>query len=166
MRLNMHTASPSAASRLLPRGWRPTGEPTSTRQSGARTKPWGRHTAAHHNSIGAAPPMTPPMTIAHLRRAEGGFRSEGAPGGAVHGTLLIPPPPGVALRPRPNAHAGGGVRRQQEAGQGREPRAAPQRGSREAAAQPPPPPPHWPASRGGNGPHPPEAGGMVPPPPA
>ena len=27
--------------------------------------------------------MTPPMTIAHSGRAEGGFRSEGAPGGAV-----------------------------------------------------------------------------------
>ena len=37
--------------------------------------------------------MTPPMTIAHSGGAEGGFRSEGAPGGAVHGPPLIPPPP-------------------------------------------------------------------------
>ena len=35
----------------------------------------------------------------------------------------------------------GGVRRRQEGGQGREPRAAPQRASREAAARPPPPTP-------------------------
>ena len=54
---------------------------------------WGRRTAAHQNSMGAAPPMTPPMTIAHSGRAEGGFRSEGAPRGAVHGPSLIPPPP-------------------------------------------------------------------------
>ena len=52
--------------------------------------------------------MTPPMTIAHSGGAEGGFRSEGAPGGAVHGPPLIPPPPpGAVPRPRPNAHAGG-----------------------------------------------------------
>ena len=51
--------------------------------------------------------MTPPMTIAHSRGAERGFRSEGAPGGAVHGPPLIPSPPGAAQRPRPTAHAGG-----------------------------------------------------------
>ena len=54
---------------------------------------WGRRTAAHQNSMGAAPPMTPSMTIAHSGRAEGGFRSEGAPGGAVNGPPLTPPPP-------------------------------------------------------------------------
>ena len=41
MRLDLHTARPSAPSRLLPRGSRPTGEPTPARQSGARTKPGG-----------------------------------------------------------------------------------------------------------------------------
>ena len=54
---------------------------------------WGPCTAAHQNSMEAAPPMTPPMTIAHSGRAEGGFRTEGAPGGAVHGPPLILPPP-------------------------------------------------------------------------
>ena len=68
---------------------------------------WRRRTAAHPSSMEAAPPMTPPMTIAHSGRAEGGIRSEGASGGAVHGPPLIPPPPGAAPRPRPNAHAGG-----------------------------------------------------------
>ena len=41
MRLDLHTARPSAPSRLLPRGSRLTGEPTPARRSGARTKPWG-----------------------------------------------------------------------------------------------------------------------------
>ena len=67
----------------------------------------GRHAAAHQNSMGAAPPMTPPMTIAHSGRAEGGVRSEGAPEGAVHRPPPKPPPPGAAPRPRPNAQAGG-----------------------------------------------------------
>ena len=39
MRLDLHTARPSAPSRLLPRGSRLTGEPTPVRRSGARTKP-------------------------------------------------------------------------------------------------------------------------------
>ena len=89
MRLDLHTARPSAPSRLLP---------THTSELGRRVdQAWERRTAAHQNSVGAAPPMTPPMTIAHSGRAEGGFRSEGAPGGAVHGPPLVPPPPG---RPR------------------------------------------------------------------
>ena len=56
--------------------------------------------AAHGGApeqYGGRAPHDPPMTIAHSGRAEGGFRSEGAPGGAVQGPLLIPPPPG---RPR------------------------------------------------------------------
>ena len=82
MRLDLHTARPSAPSCLLPRGSRPTGEPTPARRSGARTKPGGgalRRTRTHHD---------PPMTTG---RAEGGFRSAGPPGGAVHGPPLIPP---------------------------------------------------------------------------
>ena len=39
MRLDLHTARPSAPSRLLPRGSRPAGEPTAGRRSNARTKP-------------------------------------------------------------------------------------------------------------------------------
>ena len=41
MRLDLHTARPSAPSRLLPQGSWPTGEPTPARRSGARTKPGG-----------------------------------------------------------------------------------------------------------------------------
>ena len=37
-RLDVHTAGPSAPSRLLPRGSRPRGEPTPARRSNARTK--------------------------------------------------------------------------------------------------------------------------------
>ena len=130
--------------------------------------------------------MTPPMTIAHSGGAEGGFRSEGAPGGAVHGPLLRkipknskkfqkipkkfqknsknpPPPPGRPRGPDRTRTPGGSA---PEGGQGRGPRAAPQRGSREAAARPPPPPPLPARKPRGRQPPPPEAGGMVPPPPA
>ena len=41
VRLDLHTARPSAPSRLLPRGAPPTGEPTPARRSNARTKPGG-----------------------------------------------------------------------------------------------------------------------------
>ena len=107
---------------------------------------WGRRTPAHQNSMGAAPPMTPPMTIAWSGRAEGRFRSEGAPGGAVP-----PPPRGGPATPTERARRGG-VRRRQEGGHGREPR-----------REPPPTPPTGPQAAGAP-PPPPEAGGMVPPP--
>ena len=108
--------------------------------------------------------MTPPLTIAHSGRAERGFRSDGAPWGAVHGPPLIPPPPGAAPRPRPNAHAGGEC-------------ADEKRGAREGNRGPPPiegagrrypPPPTPPSTRKPRGPRPPplEAGWMVPAPPA
>ena len=58
---------------------------------------WRRRTAAHSNSMEAAPPKTPPMTIAHSGREEGGFRSEGAPRGAA--APHPPPPPGAARDP-------------------------------------------------------------------
>ena len=143
---------------------------------GRRASPHQRAGAARRPSLGTAhggapdqyggrAPNDPPMTIAHSGRAEGGFRSEVAPRGAVHGPLLIPPPRGGPGTPTERARRGG-VRRRQEGGQGREPRAATQRGSREAAARPPPPPPQPARKPRGPRPPPPKAGGMVPPPPA
>ena len=78
--------------------------------------------------------------MAHSGRVEGGFRWAGAPGGAVHGPRLIPPPPrGSPATPTARARRRG-VRQRHEGGQDGEPRAATQRGSRGAAARPPPPP--------------------------
>ena len=57
----------------------------------------GRRTVAHQKSMEAAPPMTPPTTIAHSGGAEGGFRSYGSPGKRSTGRPFIPPPP---RRPR------------------------------------------------------------------
>ena len=54
---------------------------------------------------GGRAPHDPPVTTAHSGMTEGGFRSAGAPGGAVHGPPLTPPHPGAALQPRPHAHA-------------------------------------------------------------
>ena len=119
---------------------------------GRQVSPHQRAGAARGPSLGAAhggapeqyggrAPHDPPMTTAHSGRAEGGFRSAGTPGGAVHGPPLIPPPlRGGPATPTARARPGG-VRRRQEGGQGGKPRAATQRGSREAAARPPPPPP-------------------------
>ena len=101
------------------------------------------------------------MTTAHSGRAEGGFRSAGAPGGAVHGPPLIPPHPGAASRPRPHAHAGGecadGTKGARMGYRGPPPRG----GGGEAAARPPPP--TGPQAAGAPAPTP-EAGGMPPPP--
>ena len=106
---------------------------------------WGRRTAAHQSSMEAAPPMTPPMTIAHSRRAEGGFRSEGPPWGVVHGPPLIPPPPGAAPRPRPNAHAeeecASDKRGARVGNRGPPPRGGAGRPRRDPPPPPPPPPP-------------------------
>ena len=108
-------------------------------------------------------PHDPPVTTAHSGRAEGGFRSAGPPGGAVHGRPLTPPTPGRHRDPdrtrtpegsAPTTRGGPGrstAGRQPEGGGG--------------VARPPPTPPHRPASRGGPGPHPPRLGGLVPPPP-
>ena len=115
---------------------------------------------------GGRAPHDPPMTTAHSGRAEGGFRSAGAPGGAVHGPLLIPPHPGAAPRPRPHAHAGGecadGTRGAKMGYRGPPARGGAGRPRRDP---PPPHPPHRPASRGGPGPHPPRQGGWSPLPP-
>ena len=106
------------------------------------------------------------MTTAHSGRAEGGFRSAGPPGGAVHGPPLILPHPGAAPRPRPHAHAGGecadDTRGARKGNRGPPPRGGAGRPRHDPPAQPTPP------ARKPRGPRPPppEAGGMVPPPPA
>ena len=108
----------------------------------------------------------PLVTAAHSGRAEGGFRSAGAPGGAIRGPPLTPPHPGAAPRPRPQAHDGRecaddtrGVRIEYR-------RPPPRRGAgRPRRDSPPPPhPPHQPASRRGPGPDPPRQGGWSPTP--
>ena len=106
------------------------------------------------------------MTTAHSGRAEGGFRSAGAPGGAVHGPPLTPPHPGAAPRPRPHAHAGGECADDARGARMEYRRPPPRRGAGRLRRDPPPRPPHRPASRGGPDPHPPGQGGLVPPPPA
>ena len=55
---------------------------------------------------GGRAPHDPPVTTTHSGMTEGGFRSAGAPGGAVHGPPLTPPHAGAALQRRPHAHAG------------------------------------------------------------
>ena len=124
--------------------------------------------AAHGGApeqYGGRAPHDPPMTTAHSGRAEGGFRSAGAPGGAVHGPPLISPHPGAAPRPRSHVHAGGecadGTRGARMGYRGPPPRGGTERPRRDP---PPPHPPQQPASRGGPGPHPPRQGGWSPAP--
>ena len=111
---------------------------------------------------GGRAPHDPPVTTAHSEVTEGGFRSAGAPGGAVHGPPLTPPHPGAALQPRPHARAG-----RERAGNteraGKEYRRPPPGARTGRPRRDTPPPPHQPASRGGPGPHPPRQGGWAPP---
>ena len=107
----------------------------------------------------------PPVTTAHSGRAEGGFRSAGAPGGAVHGLPLTHPHLGAAPRPRPHAHAGGECADDTRGARIQYRRPPPRRGAGRPRRDPPPHPPHRPASRGGPGRHPPRQGGWSPPPP-
>ena len=164
MRLDLHTVRPSAPSRS--RGGR-----------GRRARPHQRAGATRGPSLGAAhggapeqyrgrAPHDRPMTTAHSGRAEGGFRSAGAPGGAVHGPPLIPPEPRAAPQPRPHAHAGrecaDGTRGARMGYRG-----PPARGGAGRPRRDPPSPTPPPACKPrGPQPPPPEAGGMVPPPPA
>ena len=106
------------------------------------------------------------MTTAHSGRGEGGFRSAGAPGGAVHGPPLIPPRPGAAPRPRPHAHAGGKCANDKRGARVGTRGPPPRGGAGRPRRDPPPHPPHQPASRGGPGPGPPRQGGWsrLPPP--
>ena len=113
---------------------------------------------------GGRAPHDPPVTTAHSEVTEGGFRSAGAPGGAVHGPPLTPPQPGAALQPRPHARAG--KERAGDTERARKEYRRPPPGTRAGRPRrdtPPPPPPHQPASRGGPGPHPPRQGGWPPP---
>ena len=113
---------------------------------------------------GGRAPHDPPVTTDHSEVTEGGFRSAGAPGGAVHGPPLTPPNPGVALQPRPHARAGrehaGDTERARKEYRRPPPGARAGRPRRDTS---PPPPPHQPASRGGPGPHPPRQEGCPPP---
>ena len=94
------------------------------------------------------------MTRAQSGWAEGGFRSAGAPRGAVHGPPLIPPNPGVAPRPRPHAHAGGecadDTRGARMGNRGPPPRG----GARRPRHDPPPHPPTGPQAGGAPAPTP------------
>ena len=60
VRLDLHTARPSAPTRLLPRGSRPTDEPTPARRSNARTKPRGGARRRTRTVLRPRPPMTLP----------------------------------------------------------------------------------------------------------
>ena len=105
------------------------------------------------------------MTIARSRRAEGGFRSGGAPGRAVHGPPLIPSPPGAAPQPRPNAHAGGGCaddKRGARVGNHGPPFRG---GAGRLRRDPPPTPPNGPEAAGAPVPTPPRQRGWSPLPP-
>ena len=106
----------------------------------------------------------PPVTTAHSGRAEGGFRSAGAPGEAVLGPPLTPPHPGAAPRPRPHAHAGRECADDTRGARIEYRRPPPRRGVGRPRRDPPAPAP--PPARRPRGPRPPtpEAGGMVPPP--
>ena len=100
---------------------------------------------------GGRAPHDPPVTTAHTGRAEGGFRSARAPGGAVHGPPLTPPHPRAVLRPRPHAHAGRELAGDTKGARIEYRRPPPRRGAGRPRRDPPPPPPQQPAGRGGPG---------------
>ena len=140
---------------------------------GQQASPHQRAGATRGPSLGAAhggaperyggrAPRDPPMTTAHSGRAKGGFRSAGAPRGAVHGLPLIPPQPGAAPRPRPHAHAGRECADDTRGARMGKRGPPPRGGAGRPRRDPPPHPPHRPASRGGPGPHP-RGGGDGPP---
>ena len=125
---------------------------------------------------GGRTPHDPAVTTAHSGRAEGGFRSARAPGGAVRGPPLTPPHPGAALRPRPHAHAGRERAGDTKGARIEYRRPPPRRGAgRPRRDTPPPRPPTGPRAAGapaptprgrGDGPPPPERGaGARPAPP-
>ena len=161
-------AAPAACSRLLPRGSQPTGEPAPERRGGARTMPGGGTRRRTRAVWGPPPPMARASPVAPAILPTRGGRREGlgltGPPGGQGFTGCPPPPP--ARQAAPGARGGPatpterarrrGMRRRREEGQGREPRAIPQRKSRGAAAQTPPPlnPPAGPQTAGAPAPTP------------
>ena len=113
---------------------------------------------------GGRAPHDPPVTTAHSGMTEGGFRSAGAPGGAVHGPPLTPPTPGRHFSPdrtrTPEGNAPATRRGPGWSTAGRRPEG--EQGGRGATPPPPPAPPPARQPRGPR-PPPPEAGGMVSP---
>ena len=117
---------------------------------------------------GGRAPHDPPVTTAHSEVTEGGFKSAGAPGGAVHGPPLTPPHPGAALQHRPHARAG--RERVGDTERARKDYRRPPPGTRAGRPRrdtPPPRPPTSPPAAGapaptprgrGDGPPPPETG--------
>ena len=116
-----------------------------------RTSPDQRAGATRARSLGAlhgdAPEQyggralhDPPVTTAHSGRAEGGFRSAGAPRGAVHGPPLTRPHPGAAPRPRPHAHAGRECADDTRGARIEYRKPPPRRGAGRPQRDPPPPP--------------------------
>ena len=93
MRLDLHTARPSAPSRLLPRGSRPQGEPTPACRSNARTK-LGGGARRRTGTVWRPRPTLPSRDRSPLREGGGGVQACRGPRGS--GPRAAPHPP----RPR------------------------------------------------------------------
>ena len=124
---------------------------------------WRARATRTTEQYGGRAPHDPPVTSARSGRAEGGFRSARAPGGAVRGPPLTPPHPGAALRPRPQAHAGRERAGDTKGARIEYRRPPPRRGAGRPRRDTPPPPPQRPAGRWGPGPHAQRQGGWSPP---
>ena len=112
---------------------------------------------------GGRAPHDPPVTTAHSGRAEGGFRSAGAPRRAVHGPPPTPPHPGAALRPGLHAHAGRECADDTRGARIEYRRPPPRRGAWRARRHPPPHPPTGPQAAGAPAPSPRGRGDGPPP---
>ena len=132
------------------------GRPASPHQRAGAAR--GPSLGAAHGSApeqyGGRAPHDPPMTNAHSGRAEGGFRSEGVSGGAVHWPPLIPPRPGAAPRPRPHAHAGGECADDKRGARVGNHGPPPRGGAGRPRRDPPTPPPNGPQAAGASAPTP------------
>ena len=113
---------------------------------------------------GGRAPHDPPVTTAHSGRAEGGYRSARAPGGAVRGPPLTPPTPGQHFGPNrmhtPEGSAPATRRGPGLSTAGRRPEG--EQGGR-GATPPPPRPPTGPRAAGAPAPNPLRQGGWSPP---
>ena len=125
---------------------------------------WRAGAARTTEQYGCRAPHDPPVTTAYSGRAEGGFRSARAPGGAVHGPPHTPPHPwGGSLAPTARARRKG-ARRRHGGARIEYRRPPPRRGAGRPRRDNPPPPAPPPARKPrGPQPPPPEAGGMAPP---